>query len=110
MPIRNTYAQIALINVPCRFTSEVLFQRNPAICAAELDGEICLFHPESAQYINLNATGSAIWTLLDAPQERNWLVAQLQDRFAVEEAACGDETDGFLSEALQRGVLLQATA
>ncbi len=88
----------------------MFFQRNPAICAAELDGEICLFHPESAQYINLNTTGSAIWTLLDAPQERNWLVAQLLDRFAVEEAACSEETDDFLSEALQRGVLLQATA
>ena len=87
-----------------------MFQRNPVICAAELDGEICLFHPESAQYINLNATGSAIWTLLDAPQDRNWLVAQLQDRFAVGEAICGKQTDDFLSEALQQGVLIQATA
>lgn len=88
----------------------MLFQRDPAICAAELDGEICLFHPESAQYMNLNATGSAIWSLLDAPQDRNWLVAQLLDRFVVEEAACGEETDAFLSEALQRGVLLQVSA
>jgi Coenzyme PQQ synthesis protein D (PqqD) len=88
----------------------VLFQRNPAICAAELDGEICLFHPESAQYMNLNATGSAIWSLLDAPQDRNWLVAQLLDRFVVEEATCGEQTDVFLSEALQRGVLLEAIA
>lgn len=88
----------------------VIIQRNSAICAAELDGEICLFHPESAQYINLNATGSAIWTLLDAPQDRDWLVAQLQDRFAVGEALCGEETDDFLSEALKRGVLLEATA
>ncbi len=87
-----------------------MFQRNPVICAAELDGEICLFHPESAKYINLNATGSAIWTLLDAPQERNWLVAQLLDRFAVGEAMCSEQTDDFLSEALQQGVLLQVTA
>ena len=87
-----------------------MFHRNPVICAAELDGEICLFHPESAKYINLNATGSAIWTLLEAPQDRNWLVAQLQDRFDVGEAACGEETDRFLSEALKWGVLLEATA
>jgi hypothetical protein len=90
--------------------ASVMFYRNPAICSAELDGEICLFHPESAQYINLNATGSAIWTLLDAPQGRDWLVSQLLVRFDVGEAACGEETDGFLSEALKWGVLLEATA
>ncbi len=31
--------------------------RNPAICAAELDGEICLFHPDNAEYLNFKATG-----------------------------------------------------
>ena len=77
----------------------MLILRNPEICAAELDGEICLFHPENAQYLNLNATGSAIWTMLEAPTDRDGLVAQLLARYEVEEATCRSETEAFLSEA-----------
>jgi hypothetical protein len=81
--------------------------RNPAICAAELDGEICLFHPDNAQYLNLNATGSAVWTLLDAPMDRQQLLAQLLERYAVEEATCRHDTEAFLAEAIALGMLIE---
>jgi len=81
--------------------------RNPAICAAELDGEICLFHPDNAVYLNLNATGSAVWTLLDAPMEREQLLAQLLERYGVEEAICRRDTEAFLAEAIERGMLIE---
>jgi hypothetical protein len=85
----------------------VLILRNPEICAAELDGEICLFHPENAQYLNLNSTGSAIWTLLEDSTDREDLVAQLLARFEVDEAICRRETEAFLAEALALGMLLE---
>lgn len=88
----------------------MLILRNPEICAAELDGEICLFHPENAQYLNLNATGSAIWTVLEAPTDRDGLVAQLLARYEVEEATCRSETEAFLSEAFALGMLLEDPA
>lgn len=52
-----------------------MFSHHPEVCAAELDGELCLFHPVTAQYLNLNATGSAIWRLLEQPFSREALVA-----------------------------------
>jgi hypothetical protein len=79
--------------------------RNPAICAAELDGEICLFHPTNAEYLNLNATGSAIWNLLETPMPREQLLACLLERFAVESATCRRDTAAFLAEAIDRGML-----
>ena len=85
----------------------MLILRNPEICAAELDGEICLFHPENAQYLNLNSTGSAIWTLLEDSTDREDLVAQLLARFEVDEAICRRETEAFLAEALALGMLLE---
>jgi len=88
----------------------VLILRNPEICAAELDGEICLFHPENAQYLNLNSTGSAIWTLLEDSTDREGLVAQLLARFEVDEAICRRETEAFLAEALALGMLLEQPA
>ena len=88
----------------------MLILRNPEICAAELDGEICLFHPDNAQYLNLNSTGSAIWTLLEDSTDREGLVAQLLARFEVDEAICRRETEAFLAEALALGMLLEQPA
>ena len=83
-------------------------QRNPVICAAELDGEVCLFHPDRGEYLNLNTSGSAIWNLLDTPLEREELIARLLDLYEVEEAACRRDTESFLARALEREMLLEA--
>lgn len=83
----------------------MLISRNPEVCAAELDGEICLFEPEKAEYLNLNATGSAIWNLLEEPAEVDQLLASLQSRYAVDAATCRQETEAFISEALKSGML-----
>ncbi|MFM7642056.1 MAG: PqqD family protein [Cyanobium sp.] len=84
--------------------------RNPVICAAELDGEVCLFHPERGEYLNLNASGSAIWNLLDSPLEREELIRQLLERYAVDEADCRRDTETFLTGALEREMLLEEAA
>ena len=80
-----------------------LLYRHPEVCASELDGEVCMFHMETAQYLNLNATASAIWRLLEQPLSRVALVA----RHNVEAAHCRQETDIFLAEALASSMLLE---
>jgi hypothetical protein len=86
----------------------VPLSRNPEICAAELDGEVCLFNPENAQYLNLNSTGSSIWNLLDAPAELEELIFNLQARFAVDPETCRHETKAFVIVALKLGMLAEA--
>jgi hypothetical protein len=83
----------------------MLIARNPEVCAAELDGEICLFEPVKAEYLNLNGTGSAIWNLLEEPAEVDQLLASLQGRYAVDPDTCRQETEAFISEALKSGML-----
>ena len=83
----------------------MLIARNPEVCAAELDGEICLFEPVKAEYLNLNATGSAIWNLLEQPTELALLLAALQSRYSVDADTYRQETEAFISEALKRGML-----
>lgn len=87
-----------------------LLSRHPEVCAAELDGEVCLFHPETAQYLNLNATASAIWRLLEQPLSRDVLVTALVASHDVEEAQCRQETETFLAEALSTSMLLETEA
>lgn len=86
----------------------MLLNRNPEICAAELDGEVCLFNPQSAVYLNLNSTGSNIWNLLEAPTALDELIRNLQARYAVDADICRSETESFVSEALEKGMLLQS--
>jgi hypothetical protein len=81
------------------------YQRHPEVCAAELDGEICLFHPHSARYLALNATGSAIWQLLESPRDFNGLVSALQAEFEVDDEVCREHTRAFLGEAVACGML-----
>ena len=81
--------------------------RNPEVCAAELDGEICLFEPVKAEYLNLNSTGSAIWNLLEEPKELDHLLEALQNRYEVDLDICRQQTEAFLGEAFRRGMLLK---
>ena len=83
------------------------YQRHPDVCAAELDGEICLFHPHTARYLALNASGSAIWHLLEQPMDLNEVVHALQGQFEVDEQACREHTGAFLDEAVVCGMLQQ---
>ena len=81
------------------------FQRHPDVCAAELDGETCLFHPHTARYLALNATGSAIWQLLERPMDLKGLLSALRREFEVEEGDCDEHTRAFLGEAVACGML-----
>ena len=85
----------------------MLIARNPEVCAAELDGEICLFEPVKAEYLNLNSTGSAIWNLLEEPSELDHLIAVLQNRYDVDLDTCRQQTEAFVREAFRRGMLLE---
>ena len=82
-----------------------MFVRNPEICAAELDGEICLFEPVKSEYLNLNKTGSAIWNLLEEPNTMEFLLTELQNRYLVDCSTCRQETEAFIREAIKRGML-----
>ena len=83
----------------------MLIARNPEVCAAELDGEICLFEPVTAEYLNLNNTGSAIWNLLEEPATLDFLITKLQNRYSVDTITCRQETETFIFEGLKRGML-----
>jgi hypothetical protein len=85
----------------------MFLSRSSEICAAELDGEVCLFNPETAQYLNLNGTGSSIWNLLAVPMDVEALISELQGRYEVDSRVCRRETEAFVAEALQRGMLVQ---
>ena len=83
----------------------ILYSQNSDVCAAELDGEVCLFNSRTAEYLNLNASASAIWNLLDQPMSEAELVTALIERFDVSDQQCRQETRAFLNEATAQGIV-----
>ena len=81
------------------------FGRNPDVYAATLDGEVCLFNPKREEYLNLNATGTSIWILLENQSNLEDLVETLQTMYNVDPVTCRLETERFIDEALERGML-----
>ncbi|MCT0231176.1 PqqD family protein [Synechococcus sp. CS-1324] len=81
------------------------YLQSPSICAAELDGEICLFNPSTATYLNLNGSASAIWNLIASKTNEEKILAALLDAYDVDEAVCHSEVREFLNEALEKGMV-----
>jgi hypothetical protein len=81
------------------------YLQNPSVCAAELDGEICLFNPLTATYLNLNGSASAIWNLIADKASEEEIIRALLDAYDVEEALCRSETRDFLNEAVGKGMV-----
>ena len=88
----------------------MLYRQNPDVCGADLDGEMCLFDPSKAVYLNLNGSGSVIWNLLEEPRDREDLMVVLLERYEVEEATCRREIEAFLQEITERGLVLQESS
>ena len=82
-----------------------IYLQNPSICAAELDGEICLFNPSTATYLNLNGPASAIWNLIASKASEETIISALLDTYDVDEALCLSETREFLLQAVEKGMV-----
>lgn len=82
-----------------------LYSQNPDVCAAELDGAICLFNPTTAEYLNLNSSGSAIWNAINEPKSKEDIVTELLPQFEIEQNQCYEETSKFLQEAANKGLV-----
>lgn len=80
------------------------YSQNPNVCAAELDGEICLFNPTTAEYLNLNTTGSAIWNAINEPKSQEDIVTELLLQFEIKRDQCHEEISKFLQEAATKGL------
>lgn len=56
-------------------------RRNDEVLVRVLDGEAFLAHPATGAICRLNATGAAIWQLLDEPTSLEGVVAALAEAF-----------------------------
>lgn len=88
-------------------TDTALLQQNPAIVFGDVDGEIVALNIESGNYLHLNSSGSFVFSLLDdaSPKSVAWLLAQVQQVYAVDETACQQEVGAFLTRCIELNLI-----
>jgi len=84
-----------------------MLQRNEAIPSTELDGEQVFMDLESGRYYSLKGTGLAVWQLLAEPLAEEALFQQLASTYAIPLDRCRQDTAPFLTQMLDKGLLLR---
>ena len=82
------------------------YSQNPDVCAAEIDGEFCIFNPTTAEFLNLNPSGSAIWNAINEPKSKEDIVTELLLQFEIKRDQCDEETSQFLEEAANKDLVI----
>ena len=71
----------------------------------EVDGEIVALDLGASAYVAVNRTGTVIWPALVKGAQREQLVAQLVERFEIDEATAARDLDAFLAQLAERDLL-----
>ena len=79
--------------------------RAEGLVASDVNGEVVILSIEVGHFFHLNATGSRIWNLLDAPMTVAALSAAMRERFAVGADECRRDVTEFVQGMLDKGLL-----
>ena len=77
----------------------MIIKKNPEIVYSILDSEVCLFNPNKGLYLNLNATGSIIWNLLNKLSTFEEIANELKEIFEFENSNYLEELKIFIEES-----------
>jgi len=75
------------------------------VVAAEMDGEIVMISIENGKYYGMDAIGSRIWELIEAPQSVAEVVRILGEEYEVEQQQCQADILGFLDCLHKEGLI-----
>lgn len=82
-----------------------IIKRNEAVLSTNIDGEAVLMSVDSGSYFTLNAVGSAIWSLLEAPISLSKLQEELLNKFEGDPDTIVSETTAYIQELETRQLI-----
>lgn len=86
-------------------TEQVITRLEEKVLVSEVGNEIIMMDLENGNYLNVNAVGTSIWSLLQRPSTAIELADQLMQLYAVDEAQCKAEVHEFLSLLESHGLI-----
>ena len=89
-------------------TDDARIARADGLVASEIDGDLVILSIDSGHFFHLNATGSRLWDLLDAPMTVAELCDKARQRFAVDADECRRDVGAFVRGLRDKGLLQRA--
>jgi hypothetical protein len=83
-----------------------IYRRSPEVVAANLGASSFLLHVTDWVYLELNETGSTVWSLLDDGSTLESMLEKILQQFDVEPAVCFYESLEFLEFLQERRFVL----
>ena len=79
--------------------------RHEGVAWKEVDGEIVALDETAAVYLAANPAGALLWRMLAGGSTREALVAELMREYEIDSDTASADTDAFLSDLRERGLL-----
>jgi hypothetical protein len=80
--------------------------RQDGVAWRDVDGEVVALDERAAVYLAANPAGALLWRSLAGGATRDGLVEELAATFGIERRRASADTDAFLAELRERGLLL----
>ncbi len=81
----------------------------PSVVAEDVDGDLCLYRPETDEVVILNSSAARVWQLCDGEHTVGELLAQLAEDYQRPVAELHADVEGVLVDLTGRGYLIEST-
>lgn len=88
-----------------KFSPETVFRKKADLLESDVGEEIVALDVNRGQCYGLNAVGSRVWRLLDAPMSIRDVCSALQDEYEVEPEVCREEVSRLLADLQSEGLI-----
>jgi hypothetical protein len=85
--------------------SKSVLRPRPGVVARDMNGSAVLVHLDTNRIYELNATGARIWSLLEQGLDRQSILSQLCEEFAVPAADIEQEVGELLAMLESEGLI-----
>lgn len=94
---------------PMTIHPSTVFVRSDAVLDNELDGEVVMLSIDSGKYFGFDASGTAVWELLDEPRSLEQVCTTLTERFDVDMETCRRDVAAFMEQLVADGTVRTIT-
>lgn len=85
---------------------QTLFERNPAVMAADVGEDVVALLAERGACVGMEKVTADVWRLLEEPSNLHRLCAALTDQYEVDAQTCRDDLGELLAEMVRAGLII----
>lgn len=79
--------------------------RHPGAVSQELDGEVLLLHPDRAEVLHLNGSGTSVWAALEVRATADEVVGLVAQAYGVSPEVVRSDVLRLLADLSARGLV-----